>query len=86
MTLVNSSLIHLSLTLHSAWDSGAPVILQGETADEDLLVGLGSTGVECADKIFPGTLLFRSCGCWILRSKHTTVVLVRLAWLVLIIH
>jgi secreted trypsin-like serine protease len=37
-----------------AWDSGAPVITAGEHPGDDRLVGLGSTGVGCADKIFPG--------------------------------
>ena len=37
----------------SAWDSGAPVIIAGRTPEEDLLVGLGSSGVGCADPVFP---------------------------------
>jgi hypothetical protein len=37
----------------SAWDSGAPVIVVGDSPEEDLLVGLGSTGVGCADAVFP---------------------------------
>jgi len=37
----------------SAWDSGAPLIQAGDSADHDLLVGLGSTGIGCADPIFP---------------------------------
>ena len=41
-----------------AWDSGDPVILAGETAADDLLVGLGSSGIECADPIFPGEACF----------------------------
>jgi len=44
----------LYLSLHcSAWDSGAPVIVAGDTSETDLLIGLGSTGVGCADPIFP---------------------------------
>ena len=39
--------------LFSAWDSGAPVIVAGDNPDDDLLVGLGSTGVGCADNVFP---------------------------------
>jgi secreted trypsin-like serine protease len=37
-----------------AWDSGDPVIKKGEKPEDDLLVGLGSSGVGCADKVFPG--------------------------------
>lgn len=37
----------------SAWDSGAPVIIAGSTPEEDVLVGLGSSGVTCADPVFP---------------------------------
>ena len=37
-----------------AWDSGAPLISPGETAAEDVLVALGSTGIGCADPFFPG--------------------------------
>jgi secreted trypsin-like serine protease len=40
-----------------AWDSGAPVIVPGESADTDLLVALGSTGLGCADILFPGKVL-----------------------------
>ena len=43
----------LSLHHRSAWDSGAPVIVAGDTSETDLLIGLGSTGVGCADPIFP---------------------------------
>jgi len=41
-----------------AWDSGAPLIVKGADDADDLLVGLGSTGVSCADPIFPCTLLY----------------------------
>lgn len=39
----------------SAWDSGAPVIVAGSTPGKDILVGLGSSGVSCADAVFPAT-------------------------------
>jgi len=42
------------LVSNSAWDSGAPVILAGpDGPEQDLLVGLGSTGIGCADPVFP---------------------------------
>lgn len=37
-----------------AWDSGDPIIIKGETLEQDLLVALGSSGVTCADPVFPG--------------------------------
>ena len=40
-----------------AWDSGDPVIIKGDTFEQDLLVALGSSGVSCADAVFPGESL-----------------------------
>ena len=40
-----------------AWDSGDPVIVKSPDDNDpqnDLLVGLGSSGVSCADPVFPG--------------------------------
>jgi len=39
---------------YSAFDSGSPLIIQGETAQDDLLVGLVSWGEGCSDPNFPG--------------------------------
>jgi len=44
-----SSLSHT----RSAWDSGDPVIIKGNTAEDDVLVGLVSAGEHCADPFFP---------------------------------
>jgi secreted trypsin-like serine protease len=44
-----------------AWDSGDPVIVKGKTASHDVLVALGSSGVTCADPVFPGLFLITSC-------------------------
>jgi hypothetical protein len=46
-------LLH-ALSPLSAWDSGAPVIVT-DSGDQrnDILVALGSTGIGCADPVFP---------------------------------
>jgi hypothetical protein len=38
----------------SSYDSGGPVIIPGETPEDDLLVALVSWGVLCGDPDFPG--------------------------------
>ena len=42
--------------VYSAYDSGSPIIIPGESVEDDLLVALVSWGEECADAQFPGTL------------------------------
>ena len=60
LSLLAHHLSSLSLSLvHnvcSAWDSGDPVVWtsSSNTGDQDILVGLGSWGEECADPNFPG--------------------------------
>lgn len=39
---------------HSAYDSGSPIIIPGNSAKEDILVALVSWGEECADPVFAG--------------------------------
>lgn len=39
---------------YSAYDSGSPIIIRGESVEDDLLVALVSWGEECADAQFPG--------------------------------
>ena len=36
------------------YDSGGPIVIQGDSPEQDLLVGLVSWGEGCADPIFPG--------------------------------
>jgi hypothetical protein len=38
----------------SSYDSGGPIIIPGETPEDDLLVALVSWGVLCGDPDFPG--------------------------------
>ena len=40
--------------VHSAYDSGSPIIIPGDSVEDDLLVALVSWGEECADAQFPG--------------------------------
>lgn len=54
-------LVHHSLALknnknqnNSAYDSGSPILIAGDTPEQDTLVALVSWGEECADPQFPG--------------------------------
>ena len=55
LILTSNPLLH-----DSAWDSGCPVVLEGDNGPHsDILVGLGSWGQQCADPFFPGKMTLR---------------------------
>jgi hypothetical protein len=58
---------------YSAWDSGAPFMIAGENPEDDLLVALGSSGVSCADKVFPATQARVSSGIGWIREQVCTL-------------
>jgi secreted trypsin-like serine protease len=55
--------------INSAYDSGSPIIVPGDTFEDDILVALVSWGEECADAQFPGTVIF----CFVSRGCIVTI-------------
>jgi hypothetical protein len=60
-------------TAGSAWDSGAPVVLVADDPASDFLVALGSSGVSCADLVFPAIQARVSTGYPWIRAQVCTL-------------
>lgn len=69
IVLVTKFLCSCTKLTHSALDSGAPIIIAGQRPEADVLVALGSTGIGCADHVFPAIQARVSSGLhWIERQ------------------